>query len=204
MSAPSATRSVPGPRKRAPAKERRAQICDAALACFAARGYHATTMDDIVRASGLSKGTLYWHFPSKEEVFLACFDTFAVEVFAAWDRALERDPDVLTLVREQLESLLDRFGEERALLFAFAEFLSHPAARERMAAIYATTREKLAEMLRVGIAAGQLRELPAGDMAAVITALGEGMLLQAMVDRNFDAKASFATLFDVLARGIAR
>jgi AcrR family transcriptional regulator len=43
-------------------------------------------MDDLVRTSGLSKGTLYWHFSSKEEVFLALFDRFVEEFFDVWSR----------------------------------------------------------------------------------------------------------------------
>ena len=50
---------------------RRQQILDAALACFSRRGYHATSMEDIVRESGLSVGALYSYFPSKEELFAA-------------------------------------------------------------------------------------------------------------------------------------
>src|SRR5690349_19443486 len=48
---------------------RRQQILDAALACFSRRGYHATSMEDIVREAGLSVGAIYTYFPSKEELF---------------------------------------------------------------------------------------------------------------------------------------
>ena len=52
----------------APAEVRRRQILDAALSCFAERGYHSTRMDDVVAACGLSKGALYHHYRSKEEI----------------------------------------------------------------------------------------------------------------------------------------
>ena len=49
------------------AKEaRRSQIVDAAVRCFARTGYYATTIEDIVRETGVSKGALYLYFPSKE------------------------------------------------------------------------------------------------------------------------------------------
>ncbi|MEE8474443.1 MAG: helix-turn-helix domain-containing protein, partial [Myxococcota bacterium] len=70
----------------------------AALHCFAGKGFHAATMDDLVRAAGLSKGSLYWHFDSKEEVFLALFDAFALELYGQWDvveKDLEDPLDVL-------------------------------------------------------------------------------------------------------------
>ena len=76
---------APRPRTRRPAEERRAQILEAALQCFASKGFHTATMDDLVRASGLSKGSLYWHFESKEQVFLALFDAFAESGFAEWE-----------------------------------------------------------------------------------------------------------------------
>lgn len=40
-------------------------IADAALACFLSTGYGGTSVDDIVKASGMSKGGIYWHFKSR-------------------------------------------------------------------------------------------------------------------------------------------
>jgi len=51
------------------APDRVAQIHRAALALFSHNGYHETSMDDIVAQSGLSKGTLYWYFHSKRDLF---------------------------------------------------------------------------------------------------------------------------------------
>ena len=48
-----------------------AQILDAALEEFAERGFAATTMDDIARRCGLSKGGLYAHFAGKDLIFEA-------------------------------------------------------------------------------------------------------------------------------------
>ena len=59
------------PPKRDVQEERRAQIYQAALTCFHRKGYHLTTMDDIVVESGLSKGTLYWYFESKQDLFVS-------------------------------------------------------------------------------------------------------------------------------------
>ena len=54
---------------------RHAQILDAAWTCFQRQGLHATTMDDIIRASGLSAGAVYSYFPSKEELIFAAVTT---------------------------------------------------------------------------------------------------------------------------------
>src|SRR5689334_21435556 len=53
-------------------KEARApEILDAALACFADKGFAATRMDEIARRAGISKGTIYLYFDSKEALFKA-------------------------------------------------------------------------------------------------------------------------------------
>ncbi|HET7081061.1 MAG TPA: helix-turn-helix domain-containing protein, partial [Chloroflexia bacterium] len=49
-------------------EERKNQILDAAAAVFSRLGFHEARMDDIVRESGLSKGTLYWYFTSKDAI----------------------------------------------------------------------------------------------------------------------------------------
>lgn len=45
-------------------------IADAAMTCFLSSGYGATSVDEIARASGFSKGGIYWHFKSKEDIFI--------------------------------------------------------------------------------------------------------------------------------------
>ena len=55
---------------RLPAERRRQQILDVACAVFANRGFHATSMDDIAAAAGVTKPVLYQHFPSKRALFI--------------------------------------------------------------------------------------------------------------------------------------
>lgn len=50
------------------------QLTDRAIAFFRAKGYSATSIDEIVRACGITKGSLYYHFRSKEELALAAMD----------------------------------------------------------------------------------------------------------------------------------
>jgi AcrR family transcriptional regulator len=52
----------------------RARIVDAAVHVFAEKGYHAATMQDVVRRSGLSVGAIYTYFRSKDDLFLAGCD----------------------------------------------------------------------------------------------------------------------------------
>ena len=53
---------------------RRAQIIEAAIACFLERGYTNTSMSDIIKASGLSSGSIYSHFTGKEDILITAIN----------------------------------------------------------------------------------------------------------------------------------
>lgn len=59
---------------RLPAERRRQQVLDVACTVFANRGFHATSMDDIAAAAGVTKPVLYQHFPSKRALFIELLD----------------------------------------------------------------------------------------------------------------------------------
>lgn len=50
-------------------QDKKTEIIHAARTVFGEKGYYSTTMDDLVRASGMSKGAIYHYFKSKEEVY---------------------------------------------------------------------------------------------------------------------------------------
>lgn len=64
-----------GSASRAPRHDnRRQQLLDAAARLFRERGYHVTSMRDIAREVGMLSGSIYYHFPSKEEILLAVYE----------------------------------------------------------------------------------------------------------------------------------
>jgi AcrR family transcriptional regulator len=69
------------PRKRLTADARRAAIQNAALEVFAERGYHASSIDDIARAAGVSKALIYEHFASKQELHAKLIEAQASELY---------------------------------------------------------------------------------------------------------------------------
>ncbi len=127
-----------GPRLRLPPAVRSQQILDAALAVFAERGYAAARMDDIALRSGLSKGGLYAHFASKDEVFGALLSRVLVAPDLGEPPAAELGAGAL--VDWLLDELDASFGrpELRAvlrLLVAEAERVPAMVARWRSAVI---------------------------------------------------------------------
>ena len=51
-------------------QETRDSLYDTAMRLFEQRGYHAVNIDDIVRVSGVARGTFYLHFPTKDHVLM--------------------------------------------------------------------------------------------------------------------------------------
>src|SRR5215470_16020008 len=72
---------------------RRDQIVAAALACFARTGYHATTMADVAAQAGVSKGTPYLYFETKEALFIALHEEWDCEAQERVDAAIAALPD---------------------------------------------------------------------------------------------------------------
>jgi AcrR family transcriptional regulator len=179
---------------------RRAQILEAALDCFGRKGLHASKMDDIVQRSGLSKGAIYWHFRSKDELFLALFDEFEKELLAEWDEVPAID--AVQLLHHMGEIALTRLLEMRSLLEAWTEFLRHPKSRRRMAQVYQRTRARLAGTIRDGIAAGQIGECDPEHVAGALTGMIEGLLLQAFADPGYDPLLVWPNAWKLVERGL--
>ncbi len=182
------------------AAHRREQILTAALACFARQGYFQTRMDDIVRESGLSKGALYHHFAGKEEVFLGLFDEFERAIWAGWQATAELDAP--KAIARQGDIVLEQVLGVPGVIDAWIEFLGHSQSRERFANIYTQSRGQLARTIRAGIRAGQLARCNASALAATLTAIIEGLILQALADRSFDARRHWRSAWRLLLDGV--
>ena len=72
---------------RLPAPERRRQLLDVALTVFAARVYHATAMNDVAEAAGVTKPVLYQHFRSKRALYLELLEDVGGRLREAIDKA---------------------------------------------------------------------------------------------------------------------
>jgi AcrR family transcriptional regulator len=81
------------PRKRLSGEERRAAILDSALAVFADRGYHVSSIDDIAREGGVSKALIYEHFSSKQQLYAELLEQHAGVLFARLAAAMDEAAD---------------------------------------------------------------------------------------------------------------
>jgi len=151
---------------------RRRQILDAARRRFSVNGFHATSMQDLLRESGLSAGAVYRYFPSKEDMIAA----IAEEAMTSIRAAFADDIDDLTLpqiVRRALTAVDERAQHDdlgRLALQVWAEAARSDRLRERLGGFVHETRALLRD--RIAVLYGP--EVDAAAVAAVVVALLPG------------------------------
>lgn len=96
-------------------RTRRKRLLDAALEVFTRHGYSDTAVDEIARASETSKGGLYFHFPSKQALFLALLDEASVALLQRVEAAMATEDDPLRRGDAALREVLHAFGSHRLL-----------------------------------------------------------------------------------------
>ncbi len=147
---------------------RRDQIIAAGLACFASSGYHATTMADVAEQAGVSKGTPYLYFDSKQALFLAMHERWDCDAGQRANAAIASLPDrerespraVLRAVAAAVAAhVLAESQTCRVLIEARALAAYEPVIAAAVRAADARTHEQLQGLYAAGVAAG---EWPAG------------------------------------------
>lgn len=96
-------------------ERRRRRVLDAALEVFTRDGYGDTLVDDIARVSETSKGGVYFHFPSKQALFLTLLDEAARLLLDRTERAMASEPDPIARGDAALWAVLKTFGGHRKL-----------------------------------------------------------------------------------------
>lgn len=172
---------------------RRRQILEAALACFAERGFHATSMRDICNEAKLSAGAVYRYFASKEAL-IAGMVIAEVEPMMAEIQALEPEDRIRTIILGSFDRPdLDR--EIRVELSLWAEALTNPRIAELMISqvepLTATLTEAIAALQR----SGRIRDPnPAPVLAQRVQGGLLGGMLQLAVIPDFDIHAYLAAI----------
>ena len=150
-------------------------IEQATLALFAEKGVDRTTIGDIARAAGIAEGTIYRHYPSKEELVWQLFSRNYLHLAAQLDALQAARPGL----RAKLAAMIGLFCslyEQDPDMFRFLLLVQH-GQLERVAAEMQTPVTVLKAVIEAAVARG---EIPAQD-AEVATAMVLGIVLQAAV-----------------------
>src|SRR6058998_857163 len=160
--------------------DRRSQILDAALVCFAKRGFHQTSMHDISGEAGISVGLIYRYFENKEAVISAMADRHKEEI----GEVLERAQQAPTLL-ESLEILFTAHccENEPRVISAFvvdlyAEASRNPQMAELVHDVLKTSMDGVTKVIaRAPEAQNATHGLSPAELAELIFAVARGMLM---------------------------
>jgi TetR/AcrR family transcriptional repressor of uid operon len=160
--------------------DRRSQILDAALVCFAKRGFHQASMHDISAEAGISVGLIYRYFENKEAVISAMADRHKKEIGEVLERAL-RAPTLL----ESLEILFTAHccEDEPRVISAFVVDLYAEASRNSRVAdlvrdVLKTAMDGVTKVIaRAPEARTATHGLTPTQLAELIFAVARGMLM---------------------------
>jgi AcrR family transcriptional regulator len=171
------------------------QILDAARRSFVRNGFHATSMQDILREANLSAGAVYRYFKSKDEIIAAIGFT-NVEAFT---RAIEDvlqidDPPPLDEALGRLFAALERLDEDqdhaRITLQAWSEALRSPALAARVDEGWADLTSSLAGLVETYQGRGQISsDVPADHIARLLVGLLHGFVVRRAVLGDGDSEA---------------
>jgi AcrR family transcriptional regulator len=170
--------------------QRRQQILDAARAEFTSNGFHATSMDDIIRAAGMSPGGVYRYFAGKEAIIAAIAEQVVGELTATVDQILAEQPvpaiaAVLRGLVMRVDGLAD--GPGRLALMVWGEAQRDPSIARLAATEIARVRDRMAHLFRGAQDAGQLpAHADPGALGQAALSLIAGYLMQKGVIGDVD------------------
>lgn len=164
--------------------EHRERIIQAAIQSFSQTGFDRTKMEDIAKRLGLSKGTIYLYFASKEDLFLAILEHY-LKIMK------ERQHSTIFSSREDLlldaERFYDEFqnleqGNDRVMLEMVVESTRNNRLRKGMYEHRLKVYDAVVDHLNRHVERGIIRkDIDAGGLASALVALYDGLTVSKML-----------------------
>ncbi len=189
-------------------QERKNQIIDAAIKCFAKRGYHSTSISHIIDEAGVARGTFYLYFKSKHEIFQSILDEF-IEHVGSQIQTIEISGNVppATQMKKNVERVVDAVlqkPEVGQILFNEAVGLDEET-QKRLKGFYNKLITRIQSSIELGKTFGLVRDV--NPKVASCIALGgvRELLTQSNIFKNakIGRDAMVDGLIDVLFGGIS-
>jgi len=160
-------------------EERQFQILEAAMEVFVTNGYANTRMDDIVKKSGLSKGALYHHYPSKKDLFISLIDHWEVYCFPNFYSKNGTNRTASETLVDFSNAVLDVFKEKKYVFLAEVEFwaLSNQddEIKERSKSLYKKLLNLFELVLQKGIRTGEFKNIDTKAVSLIILTVFQGI-----------------------------
>ncbi len=180
-------------------EDRRREIIAAAEKCFDAKGYAATTMEAVAEATGISKGSIYNYFSSKQDLFTQVFAAACAGDEADYDRLMDQPISAIEKLRQLLDNwsvTLEHHARIGGLVLEFWATAARQGQRGEFSAwfrrMYSDWRGKLTALISLGIEQDQFRqELQPSVAASLILATMDGITIQGILDGQIRIDTDF-------------
>jgi AcrR family transcriptional regulator len=187
------------------------EILDAAIAVFAEKGYAAARMEDIGVKAGVTKGTIYLYFPSKEEVFKSLARQHITDMLAITaENARKFEGKTFDFLAAFIQGCITKMNSDASVLpkIIISEARNFPElAKFWREEVIDKSLGMLSAIIAKGVARGEVRDVPPDHIARLCVA----PMLMGLIWRNtfaqtddepFDYAGFLALHCDVLFRGL--
>ncbi|MCH8542509.1 MAG: TetR/AcrR family transcriptional regulator [Alcanivorax sp.] len=182
---------------------RRRHILDAALSCFAHKGFHGTSTNEICAAAGMSPGNLFHYFPNKRALIAAIAGEDRRRMTVRFARLADED-DAIAAIEALATELLEQSADPvyaRISAEIAAEAMSNSDVGSLFAENEALIKADLAALLERGIGRGQIDPAIQPELAATwLIALADGAVGRALMDSDFKASTHAPVLLRMVRR----
>lgn len=185
---------------------RRSEILAAATKVFGNKGFDATLMDEIARAAGLAKGTLYLYFKSKDEIYQAVVRQSLAELDELTRQHVDAVPDFAGKYAAFIRVRIAFWQEQHSLYRVILSMSRAPQYRKKSIGWQREAVLYLTELFAQGAAAG---EIPQQDFLAAawttmdaIRGVNERRVFSDSASRSVEEDTAFLTRFLLTATGV--
>lgn len=179
------------------------QILEAAVVCFAEKGFRGTSTNQICSAAGMSPGNLFHYFPSKQAIIEAIAEEDRREMSERFAQ-LAAEPDAIVAIERLVNSLLLQCADPvyaKIGVEVVAESMRNPEIATLFAASEAAIKNDLVALLKRGIVQGQIDATLEPKFAATwLIALIDGAVTRSVLDPDFELSTYTPTLMRMIRR----
>lgn len=163
--------------------EVRERILRAAMESFAQTGYDKTKMDDIAKRLGLSKGTLYLYFKSKEDLFLAICEHNMEQGREADSKLFLRKENASSDAEQIFDNIRQRErGNDRIVLEMVVESTRNPRLKKAMQDYHTKVHDRVLQEFKRKAEEGYIRkDIDVNGLAIAVVALYDGLAVNRML-----------------------
>ncbi|MEZ4241861.1 MAG: TetR/AcrR family transcriptional regulator [Myxococcota bacterium] len=165
--------------------ERRNQILRAARAVFIEKGYLAARVEDVAKRASLSKGAVYFYFPSKRDLFMALVQEEHEKTYGFLDQAESDHRPAAVKLLDLGQKYLDYFAglksPPRFFLMMSEQGIRDDEIREECQAVHQRFVDAATRILAQGMAEGAFRQGDPQSTAEILKAIIDGMAGQSAI-----------------------